>query len=400
MLHANVDAPRVAAHAALPTAVFTARSYSPGDRAQLVVRHVDGKAQLQILEVGGDPLVGGVGGLYAKLVQPAAPLQPTVVIGNWPSGVYAARVRDRGRVTYALFVLRSPHPGANRVAVIVPTNTWAAYNFADGNGDGVPDTWYRSQAATVACMNARGAAPGCTVSLATPLDKDGLGGHFRSSVVGFMRWMSQAGHQADMLSEDDLEHVASGDVLASRYKLIVYPWHSEYVTTHEYSLIQRYRDLGGHLAFLSADNFYRRVDRHGDDLTLIDTWRDLGRPEATLVGEQYLDWFQDEYPNQPYLVTGMASAPWFFAGAGLHDGSRFGVYGIEIDATTKASPPGVRVLARIPDIFGLESADMTYYTTARGARVFAAGTMNFGASAMWPRTRILLDNLWATMTSP
>ena len=146
----------------------------------------------------------------------------------------------------------------------------------------------------------------------------------------------------------------------------MYPWHSEYVTAHEYSLIQRYRDLGGNLAFLSANNFYRRVDRHGDDLTLIDTWRDLGPPEATLVGEQYLDWFQNEYPNQPYLVTGMARAPWFFAGAGLHDGSRFGVYGIEIDATTKASPPGVRVLARIPDIFGLESADMTYYTTARG----------------------------------
>ena len=190
MLHANVDAPRVAAHAALPTAVFTARSYSPGDRAQLVVRHVDGKAQLQILEVGGDPLVRGVGGLYAKLVQPGAPLRPTVVIGNWPSGVYAARVSDRGRVAYALFVLRSPHPGANRVAVIVPTNTWAAYNFADGNGDGVPDTWYRSQAATVACMNARGAAPRCTVSLATPMDKNGLGGHFRTSMVGFVRWMS------------------------------------------------------------------------------------------------------------------------------------------------------------------------------------------------------------------
>ena len=289
MLHAHVDAPRVAVHAAPPTAVFTARSYAPGDRAQLVVRHVDGKAQLQILEVGGDPLVRGVGGLYAKLVLPSTPLSSTIVIGDWPSGVYAARVSDRGRVTYALFVLRVAHAGANRVAVVVPTNTWAAYNFADGNGDGVPDTWYRSQAATVACMNARGAARGCTVSLATPMDKDGLGGHFRSSVVGFMRWMSMAGHQADMLSEDDLEHISSGDVLASRYKLIVYPWHSEYVTAHEYALIERYRDLGGHLAFLSADNFYRRVDRHGDDLTLIDTWRDLGRPEATLVGEEYLD---------------------------------------------------------------------------------------------------------------
>jgi hypothetical protein len=400
MLHAHVDAPRVAQHAPLPDAVFTARDYAPGDRAVLVVRHADGKARIQILEVGADPLVRGAGGLYAKLVRPAAPLQPTVVIGKWPSGVYVARVSDRGHVTYALFVVRAAHPGAHRVAVVVPTNTWAAYNFADGNGDGVPDTWYRSPEDTVACMNSRGSAPGCTVSLDTPMDESGLGRHFRSSVVGFVRWMSATGRAADMLTEDDLEHITSGDVLASRYTLIVYPWHSEYVTAHEYTVIQRYRNLGGRLAFLSANNFYRRVDRHGDDLTLIDTWRALGRAEASLVGEEYIDWFQDRYPNQPYLVTGATSAPWFFAGSGLRDGSRFGVYGIEIDATTRESPPGVRVLARIPDIFGNESADMTYYTTPAGARVFAAGTMNFGASAMWPRTRILLDNLWATLMAP
>jgi hypothetical protein len=400
MLHADVDAPRVAAHAPLPAAAFTARSYAPGDRARLVVRHADGKALVQILEIGGDPLVRGAGGLYAKLVRPAAPLRPTVVVGTWPSGVYAARVCDRGHVTYAVFVLRDAKPKEPRVAVVVPTNTWAAYNFTDGNGDGVPDTWYRSQAATSMCMNARGAARGCTVSLSTPMDMNGLGRHFRSSVVGFLRWMSATGRVADVLSEDDLERISSGDLLASRYALIVYPWHSEYVTSKEYALIQRYRDLGGRLAFLSADNFYRRVDRHGDDLTLVDTWRDLGRSEAALVGEEYIDWFHDLYPNRPYLVTGVASAPWLFAGTGLHDGSRFGVYGIEIDATTSESPPGVRVLARIPDIFGNETADMTYYTTSNGARVFAAGTMNFGASAMWPRTRILLDNLWTTLTTP
>ena len=30
----------------------------------------------------------------------------------------------------------------SRVAVVVPTNTWQAYNFRDVDGDGVGDTWY------------------------------------------------------------------------------------------------------------------------------------------------------------------------------------------------------------------------------------------------------------------
>ena len=40
---------------------------------------------------------------------------------------------------------------------------------------------------------------------------------------------------------------------------------------------------------------------------------------------------------------------------------------------------------------------MTYYETAAGARVFAAGTLDFGGSvAFWPVTR-MLENLWQHM---
>jgi hypothetical protein len=61
----------------------------------------------------------------------------------------------------------------------------------------------------------------------------------------------------------------------------------------------------------------------------------------------------------------------------------------------------VRVLARLPDIFGPGRAgEMTYYSTPRGAKVFAAGSMNFGGSALWPLTSKLLDNLWAELARP
>src|ERR671939_491082 len=54
-----------------------------------------------------------------------------VHVGDWPTGVYYVRLGDdTGRV------------GEHRVAVLLPTNTWAAYNFEDENGNGWGDTWY------------------------------------------------------------------------------------------------------------------------------------------------------------------------------------------------------------------------------------------------------------------
>ena len=94
-------------------------------------------------------------------------------------------------------------------------------------------------------------------------------------------------------------------------------------------------------------------------------------------------------------------APWAFAGTGLGNGAPFGRYGIEIDATTPLSPPGTQVLARIPDLLGPgRTAEMTYYETAAGARVFSAGVLNFGGTIMlWPETGRLLDNVWARMSA-
>jgi len=75
-----------------------------------------------------------------------------------------------------------------------------------------------------------------------------------------------------------------------------------------------------------------------------------------------------------------------------------GYYGIEIDGTTPASPPGTVVVATIPNIFPGETADMTYYTTAAGAEVFDAGTINFGGAAGNPYVAKMLVNLWTHMS--
>jgi hypothetical protein len=94
-------------------------------------------------------------------------------------------------------------------------------------------------------------------------------------------------------------------------------------------------------------------------------------------------------------------APWLFRGTKLRNGDTFGVYGIEIDARTTSSPPGTRVLAHIPGIFGAgKSAEMTYYTTPAGAKVFSAGVMNFGGSALWPIVSTMMQNLWTALSKP
>ena len=106
-----------------------------------------------------------------------------------------------------------------------------------------------------------------------------------------------------------------------------------------------------------------------------------------------------------YTILDTAGAPWLFAGTGLQNGSTLGEmvggYGIEIDMATPLSPPGTRVLARIADLFGPGlHGEMTYYETSAGARVFSAGTLDFGGSITFQPVWQLLENLWRHMTSP
>jgi hypothetical protein len=208
----------------------------------------------------------------------------------------------------------------------------------------------------------------------------------------------------DVVAEDDLEVVASGDDLRALYDLVVFSGHSEYMTGHSYDVVERFRDLGGRLIFLSADNFFWRVDKVGDTMRKINPFREEGRPEARIAGVQYRA--NDDGTRQgAYTVVNAEAAPWFFDKTGLATGSTFGEtvggYGIEIDATTPDSPPGTVVLARLTDLFGPGlSGEMTYYETESGARVYSAGSLDLGGSAnTWPITR-MLENLWQHMLEP
>ena len=322
-----------------------------------------------------------VGSSAGRLVVPIA-------IGDWPSGLYFARLDAKdGRAGFAPFVVRPARLGAHRVAIVMPTLTWQAYNLRDDDRDGQGDSWYARWKHH-------------TVRLARPFLNRGVPSNFRRYDLPFLEWLARTGRNVDVLAQSDLE-ASSARELARAYDLIVFPGHHEYVTTREYDAIEGYRDLGGNLAFLSANNFFWQVVRHGDVMEKTKQWRDLGRPEAELLGVQYRGNDRGE-ARASWVVRDAPAVSWLFAGTRIRPGDRFGEdWGIEIDQTSAASPRNVQVIAELPDLFGPGlTAQMTYYETRAGARVFAAGAFTLAGQALQPGVPQVLANLWARLARP
>ena len=374
-------------------AAFRRESYTPGETATLVVRPEAKPVRLQLLRVGPERAVTrGNNEMQGVPVTEERSVDSGVVrltVGDWPSGLYFARLEAiDGRVGFAPFVVRPRELGASRVAVVLPTLTWQAYNLRDDDGDGKPDSWY-------------GDWKRDKMRLGRPFLNRGVPYHFRRYDLPFLHWLARSGRDVDVLTDEDLDELADGAELAVAYDLIVFPGHHEYVTTNEYDAVERYRDLGGNLAFLSANNFFWQVVKRGDVVTKTRQWRDLGRPEAALLGVQYRGNDSGEKRGS-WLVRDVPAVDWLFAGTGIRPGSRFGEdWGIEIDRTSGDSPKGVQVIAEIPDLFGPGfTAQMTYYETKGGAKVFAAGAFTLAGQALEPGVPRVLANLWAKLARP
>ena len=370
-------------------AAFTRDSYRAGDRAALRLWGSPASVTLQILRTGPERLAtrrnDEMKGIpVSRATTYAGRARLGIPIGAWPTGMYFARVTTPGlRVAFAPFVLRPRRIGGHRAAVVLPTNTWQAYNFRDDDGDGAADTWYADRSRS-------------TVRMARPFLNRGVPLRFRAYDLPFLHWLAWKKRPVDYLAQADLERMSNARGLRRAYDLIVFPGHHEYVTQREFELIERYRNLGGNLAFLSANNFFWKVKRRGDVLQRIAMWRDIGRPEAALVGVQYVAY--GSHLRGPYVVRDARAAPWLFRGTGLRTGSSFGTFGIEVDRTHPASPRGTRVLAELRNGQGPENAaQMTYYRQG-GAKVFAAGAFTLAGSATRSYGERLLDNLWEHLT--
>jgi hypothetical protein len=375
-------------------AYFLAESYHIGSSAQLVIADNADHVTVQIFQAGGEAewtsandemfgvpvtqvrFIGRVHG--ARVVH--------FKLGSWPSGVYYARVTARGgRVGYAPVVLSPRHYGEHAVAIVLPTETWQAYNYHDDNGDGRPDNWY--------------GGGGKNVRLFRPFTHRGVPHHFKSYAAPLLRWAQKTGHEADYVSDADLNAISSGKQLRHAYQLLIFEGHHEYVTEHEWDIVTSYRNLGGNLMFMCSNNFFRRVNVHAGVMTLVGQWRDLGRHEGSLIGVEYYKNDNGEH-QKPWIVQPTAArVPWLFANTQLSAGDSFSKAGIEADHVTSNSPRQVVVVAKIPNLYedGRDS-DMTYYETPAGAKVFAAGAFSLTSAMTQPTVRTMVENLWERLS--
>jgi hypothetical protein len=374
-------------------AAFARESYADGDLARLVIWTRGRHASLQLFRAGTEH-----GSINPRDVMLGSPVSEQRFVGNvvrgnairlrigaWPSGLYFAKVTAAGgKIGFAPFVLRPRTLGEHAIAVVFPTMTWQAYNFHDDNGDGVPDTWYQNQNDST-----------LTARLARPYENRGVIPHYKYYDEPFVRWLVANHPDVDYLADADLDRAdTSGRKLAAAYELLVFPGHHEYVTRHEYDAVTAFRDLGGNLMFLSANNFYRDTVKHGAVMHRRARWRDAGRPEAALIGVQYF--YNDAGEHRgPWIVRKTAAAEWIFAGTRLRAGARFANGGIEGDEIASSSPRTTRIVAAIPNLFGTHhSADMTYYETRSGAKVFAAGAFTLAGAVWWKDVGQVVENLW------
>jgi len=374
------------------TATFPSESYAPGQTARLAISDRARNVSIQVFRAGGeatptlanDVLLGApvtaprtIGSVDSRRIV-------TVAIGDWPSGMYFVELKAGQRTGYAPFVLRPRRLGEHRVAIVLPTQTWQAYNFRDDDGDGRPNSWY---------------AGGSTARLGRPFLNRGVPPHFKYYDAPFLRWTLQTGHDADYLSDADLNNIRGGARLRKAYELVIFEGHHEYVTTHEYDVVAGFRNLGGNLMFLSANNFFWQIVKHGTLMERTRKWRDLGRPEAALIGVQYFGNDAGEHRKRWIVRPGARSPKWLLDGTDLTVGAQFSSGGIEADEIVSDSPKNVTLIAQLPNLFGNgHNADMTYYESRAGAKVYAAGAFTVAGSVWEPHVRPLMENLWTHLS--
>ena len=186
-------------------AAFPHESYAPGATATLVLFNRAPRVTVRVFHVGPEHIrTFGYSELQGVPVTASESIGSVhagstvaIPIGDWPSGLYFARLAAAdGRVGFAPFVVRPADLGEHRVAVVLPTLTWQAYNLRDDNGDGRGDSWY-------AHWNVH------TVRLGRPFLNRGVPYNFRRYDLPFLHWLARSGHAVDVLSDADLASAES-----------------------------------------------------------------------------------------------------------------------------------------------------------------------------------------------
>src|SRR3954470_19046055 len=325
--------------------------------------------------------------------------------GAWPSGIYLARLTAQesnapGAQSYVVFVVRDDERGAallfqSSVTTFAAYNNWGGKSLYGFNSNNAP--------ARIVSFDRPYAGNPYGVRL------DGAGDFLRRWEYNAVRFLEREGYDVSYTTDVDTHQRPIAGSAASHHRVFLSVGHDEYWSASMRRHVEQARDGGVHLAFLGADVCYWQIrfepnaagqddrtivaykeaagnldplalDRQPQNNRLITgRWRDrpTSQPEERLVGVMYA-----ADPVDADVIVSNAGH-WAFAGTGLRDGDALrGLLGYEVDPMFDQGPATIERLAHSPFVDEgkqrkVRYADMTIYTAASGALVFATGSMQW-----------------------
>jgi Abnormal spindle-like microcephaly-assoc'd, ASPM-SPD-2-Hydin len=340
-----------------------------------------------------DPVTGIVACNWTKATTLSIPT-------SWVTGVYLARLNaSNGNKSFIFFVVRND--GGNEdvlfqasVTTYQAYNTWGGTSLYNNNTD---KSIFKGPHATKVSFD-RPFNPG---------DSNGAG-HYFFYEFKFVYWMESQGYNVAYTTNVDTDTNAS---TLTNHKAFLSVGHDEYWSKGMRDTVQQAINAGVNVAFFSANAMYwqirfesnaagvsRRVEVGYKDFATDTTppgpdpmwnvnnsivttnWRadPVNEPENGVIGVMFEDEVGQSYP---FVVQNASS--WVYAGTGFQNGSSVpGIVGYEYDKVFNngASPAGLTILGNSPvvgDAAGNSFSNATLYTASSGARVFAAGTIQW-----------------------
>jgi N,N-dimethylformamidase len=265
------------------------------------------------------------------------------VPGDWPSGLYAARLRAADDEEYIPFVVRpeAGRPGAEAV-FLAPTATWQAYanahtalhsetgEIAKGRFTvlGQRDLFLAAHpelGGSTYDVHRDGSGIGFASRLRPMLDvrpRTGLWAFDADTLL--LDWLAQKGIACDVVTDEDLD--TEGTALLKPYRAVLTSRQPEYVSTRMWDGLAGYLKGGGRLMYLGGNGFYWRIAYHPQLKGVLEVRRAEGgtRAWSTAPGESHHA-FTGEYGGlwrrlgrPPNLLTGVG-----FTGQGFDTGTHY-----------------------------------------------------------------------------
>jgi hypothetical protein len=306
---------------------------------------------------------------------------------NWVSGIFLLRIdAAHGLLALTYFVVRNDAYAAPIVAQDAST-TNQAYNLFGG------ESLYHS-------LNHEGRARAYEVSYDRPYDSGDGAGTLFSWEFDMVRWLEGSGYDVSYVSDID---VATNPAILRTHRVFLDMGHDEYWSGAERTSLAAARDAGVNLVFATGDTGYWNVRLASSFLgpnRVIICYKDanldpeptvpnvtvnfdgpfLNLPENSLLGIEYRG--GDPLAGEPPWVVVAPGSRWYFDCTGLKPGTVINnIIGYEWDtlANNGAAPAGLETIASSSMPYGRVSlpAATTIYTATSGAKVFAAGSIQW-----------------------